>query len=111
MKRKATIGLTLAALLGLGALAAYAADADVVVPRAGMGPHFRNYMVARRDVGTGGPGTKPTIPTKPPNVDAMSGAGRSLSGHSTIGGSLSSGSISPQTALEGSLKSLALELR
>jgi hypothetical protein len=111
MKRKITAGLTLVALVGLGTLAVFAAD-EVISARANSGPRFAQHMVARRDVGTGGPGVKPTGPTKPPQIDQSARVGGGLPGHpGRAGGAIPTASVSPQMALENNLKSLALELR
>ena len=110
MRRKVTVGLTLAAFFALGALAAFADD-DVVSPRANMGPRLAQKMVARRDVGTSSY-NKPGAPSKPiPGIDSLAGSGRSVSGHSGVGDAIATASISPEMALENSLKSLAKELR
>ena len=113
MKRTVRIGFVLVALVALGAVAAFARDV-VSSGHATEGPRLVQHMVARRDVGTGGPGPKDpgNSPSKPiPTVDARAGVGWGLSGHGSPGSALPVASTSPETMVENNLKSVALSLR
>jgi len=111
MRRKLMFGLTFAALVALGTVAAFADD-DVLPSRANSGPHFARHMVARRDVGTGfGHNPAPTVPGKPPETAEARLVGRTVSGQKNVGGTLGVTPTSPQTMLENSLSSLSKELR
>jgi hypothetical protein len=114
MRRKLTVGITLAAFIALSALAAFAyTDPYVSSGRPSIGPRIAKVMVARNDVGTGTPrpNTPPTT-TKPIPIDqAVTGPGNTMSGINTHTGSTPMAIATPQVALESRLKSLALDLR
>jgi hypothetical protein len=115
MRRKITVGITLTAMFALSALASFAySDPYASSGRPTIGPRIAKVMVARNDVGTGSPlpNTPPAHPGKPIPIDtAVIGPGNTMPGTNMRTGSTPMAVATPQMALEGRLKSLALDLR
>jgi len=114
MRRKILFGITLTAVVAFSAVAIFAyTDPYASSGHPTIGPRIARYMVARNDVGTGGPlQTPPPDSMKPIPVQlSVARPGNTMSGINTHSGSIMVATTTPQARLEGSLKSLALDLR